>query len=260
MHHTRAESAASSLFGIADELGRTSGDWHAHARHQLLCVQSGSARVEIHDAAWIVPPRRVAWIRAGVVHRVSVPRTALIQTVYVGRRRFAGPDEPVRVCSLPPLGRELVAMAPRWGPERDPADPVAESVLGALVALLPEWLPLEEPLGLPRGPSETTRAALRWSFARLDAPGLSVAGAAAAAGTSTRTLRRRMLAETGQSWRDLIQRARLLRAVEALTDPATSVQQACDAAGYQSLGTFSRSFTDALGQSPRAWKQATLSG
>jgi len=260
VHHPRAESAAASLFGIADALGRTSGDWHAHAHHQLLYVVHGSARVEVHDAAWVVPPGRAAWIRAGAVHRVSAPRATGLCTVYVGRRRFSGPEDVVRVSRLPSLGRELVRAAPRFGPERDPDDPTAEAVLGALLALLPEWLADAQPVGLPRGTSDTTRAALRWSFARLDDASLSVAGAAAAAGTSTRTLRRRMLEETGQSWRDLVQRARLLRAIEALTDPQTSVQQACDAAGYQSLGTFSRSFSEAFGESPRTWQRGAIEG
>lgn len=258
MHHPRAERAAATLFALSDELGRTDGDWHAHAQHQLVFVERGSVRVELHDAAWVVPPGRAAWVRGGAVHRLSSPRGATVHTLYVGRRRLAAPDAPVQVLPLPELGRSLMRAAHRWGPERAPDDAQAEAVLGALLALLPEWLAVSAPYGLPRGRSDTTRDAIRWTFARLDDPSLSVDGAARAAGTSARTLRRRMLEETGQSWRDLVQQARLLRAVEALSDPAATVQQACDAAGYQSLGTFSRVFSDALGESPRAWqKRAT---
>jgi AraC-like DNA-binding protein len=255
VRHVDAESVPAELFGLSDELGRVDGDWHAHTRHQLLYARSGTLRLEVHDAAWVLPPRRAAWIRAGVVHRVSVKRSVSLCTMYVDRRRANGPDAAVGVFPVTDLGREMILHAMRWGPGRDPDDPVAEAFFGAVVALLAEWTAEDAPYGLPRGRSDTTRAAIRWTFARLDDRALSVDGAARAAGTSARTLRRRMLEETGQSWRDLVQQARLLRAVEALSDPASSVQQACDAAGYQSLGTFSRSFSEALGESPRAWQR-----
>lgn len=255
MRHVDVDSVPAELFGLSDELGRVGGDWHAHTRHQLLFARSGVLRLEVHDHAWVLPPRQAAWVRAGVVHRISVKRMASLHTLYVDRRRATGPDTPVRVFPTTGLGREMIMHAMRWGPDRDPDDPVAEAFFGAMVALLDEWTSAAAPYGLPLGRSDTTRAAIRWTFGRLDRPGLSVDGAARAAGTSARTLRRRMLDETGGSWRDVVQQARLLRAVEALSDPAASVQQACDAAGYQSLGSFSRSFSEALGESPRAWQR-----
>lgn len=259
MRHVDVDSVPAELFGLSDELGRVDGDWHAHMRHQLLYARSGTLRIEVHDGAWVLPPRCAAWVRAGVVHRVSARRAVSLHTLYVDRRRAVGPDAAVGVFETTALGREMVLHAMRWGPRRDPADPVAEAFFGAVVVLLDEWTAAEAPYGLALGRSDTTRAAIRWSFARLDDPALCVDGAARAAGTSARTLRRRMVEETGGSWRDLVQRARILRAVEALSDPAASVQQACEAAGYQSLGTFSRCFSDALGASPRAWqRRATL--
>lgn len=260
MRHVHVDTVPAELFGLSDELGRVDGDWHAHTRHQLLYARAGTLRLEVHDRVWLLPPRRGAWIRAGVVHRVEVRAGVSLHTLYVDRRRAAGPDAAVRVFPMPDLGREMVLHAMRWGPDRDPADPVAEAFFGAVVALLGEWTVTEAPFSLPRGRSDTTRDAIRWTLARLHDPTLSVDGAARAAGTSARTLRRRMVEDTGQSWRDVVQHARLLRAVEALSDPRATVQEACDAAGYQSLGTFSRSFSDALGESPRAWQRRATAG
>ena len=101
--------------------------------------------------------------------------------------------------------------------------------------------------------------AMRWGPDHRADPALSAPTVARKAGLSSRTLARRCRAELGISWRQLVQKARLLHAMDRLADPSTTVTEVCYAVGYKSPGTFSSAFRALVGESPRQF-QARLGG
>lgn len=58
----------------------------------------------------------------------------------------------------------------------------------------------------------------------------------------------------GRSPRDYLIELRMDRAKRALAR-GESVTEVCFAVGYESLGTFSRTFAERVGRSPRAWQR-----
>lgn len=259
-HVVDIATAAPPSFGLADELGRLDGDWHRHGRHQLLYASQGALELETEQGRWWLPPARAAWLRGGTAHRVVVRRSAALRTVYFHPTALRGPDVRCRVFQMGPLARHMVLEAMRWGPDHPPEHGVAGRFFPALAALAEEWMAHGVDLRLPHARSPELRRAVALTLERLGDAALTGPQVARAAGLSTRTMARRFQAELGLTWRQLVQRARLLEAMDRLAEPGVTVTEVCFAVGYRSLGSFSTAFTELVGETPRAFRGRLLGG
>lgn len=252
--HLDVDAARAPAFGLADELVPGAGAPHVHARHQLLYASSGSLTLEVADSTWLLPPLRAAIIAAGVEHVVEVARPARLRTSYLHPSlvQWAPPD--CAVFTVEPLARALLEGAARFTPD-GAWDPLARSYFDTLARLAEEWVVHPLALRLPRARSPEVARVLRWTRGRLD-ESLRAEEAAGVGGMAPRTLARRIKAETGMSWQRYLQVARVLRAMELLAEPGTSVTEAALDVGYSSLPTFSRVFASLAGASPSAWQKS----
>ncbi|HEY6882298.1 MAG TPA: helix-turn-helix transcriptional regulator [Polyangiales bacterium] len=243
------EQARAASFAFVEDQSQLRYHAHVHARHQLLYAFEGSVRLEVEDARYVLPPQRVAFIPAGVRHVTIVPKVR-IASVYLSRRMVPNAPEGVRVLIATPLLRELMLYATHWPPQRDPRDRVANAFFASFGLLLSQWLATPVSGRLPRGESREVRAAIDYIGEHLaDA---TLEAAAKHAGTSARTLRRRIHEELGTHFRALHAEARLLRAMELLQDH--SVTQVAYALGYESLSAFSHRFARFAGELPSAYR------
>jgi transcriptional regulator GlxA family with amidase domain len=157
-----------------------------------------------------------------------------------------------------PLAREMIVYAMRWGPDRDPADGIAERFFAALGALAVEWAASPLLYYLPAARSEELGRAMHFAIEHLAEP-IAIEDAARAAGTSARTLARRFATETNTSWRAFVHTARMLRAMEHLSERGARVTDTAFAVGFTSLGAFTQAFTAFAGESPLAYKKRATS-
>lgn len=244
------ERARATSFAFVEEQRSLQCDAHTHTRHRLLYAFRGSVRLEVEDALYVLPPQRVAFIPAGVEHVTIVPKVRLA-SVYLARRMVPDAPTSVRVLTATPLLRELILYGARWPPERDPRDEVANAFFASFGLLLGQWL--ATPVSgrrLPRGRSREVCAAIDYIHAHLADARLEAA--AKHAGTSARTLRRRIEEELGTSFRALHAEARLLRAMELLA--SHRVTQVAYELGYESLSAFSSRFARFAGELSSAYR------
>lgn len=249
--HVHVDGAPAPAFGLADELVPGAGAPHVHQRHQLLYASSGTLTLEVADSTWLLPPLRAAVLRAGVEHVVEVPGPASLRTVYLAPSLVGWTPPECAVFTVDPLARALLTGAVRFGPDRD-YDALARSYFDTLARLAQEWVARPLALRLPRPSSPELARVLRWTRRRRGER-LRAADAARAGGMAPRTLARKMKEETGLTWQRYVQIARVLRAMELLVQPGTSVTEAALDVGYSSLPTFSRVFASLAGTSPSAW-------
>ena len=85
---------------------------------------------------------------------------------------------------------------------------------------------------------------------------MSFAEVAAQVHLSPRALSRRILAETGLSWGQILQRQRMAQAAELLTQDASGIAETAFACGYVSVSAFTTAFRAFAGQSPSAFRAA----
>jgi len=227
------------------QLGTREYDWHSHRRGQVFCVESGLIHVKTAQGSWLLPPHRAGWMPPDVPHQVSISGAMSGWGILTAPSVCA--DLPAAPCviGISELMRALVRRAATWT-SQDPLQPGQARIVAVLLDEIRRAR--HQPLHLPM-PND--QRLLRIARAILDQPGdVRTAEQWAAWGAiSPRTLRRLILAETGLSFAQWRQQARLTHALEMLAH-GHAVAVVSDALGYATPSNFIAMFRRAFGDSP----------
>lgn len=223
---------------------------HAHPRAQLVHAVSGLMWVETRAGAWAVPPRYALWIPAGVRHSVRMVGAVAMRTLYVDTGAVADLPHSCTVIEVSPLLRELIVAA-----TSEPLEYDESGRGGRVVALLLDEL-RASPAAPVHLPMPRDRRLMRLAGQLLEDPSRdeTLDGWGTIVGASARTLARRFREETGMSFAEWRQRARLVLALARLAEgePVTGV---AGALGYRSASAFSAMFRRTIGRAPAAYRE-----
>ncbi|AOK50389.1 MULTISPECIES: AraC family transcriptional regulator [Burkholderia] len=227
---------------------------HSHARGQLVGTSSGLVSIGLDDEDWVVPAIHAIWIPPHRVHSLRSFGPFSGWSVFIAEHRCATlPDAP-RAIVTSPLLREAVRRAASWrGGELDGARArIADVMLDEIAAAK------TGSLGLPR-PRDPRLVRITDALAGDLADNRRVDEWAAWAGMAPRTLSRRFVSETGLTFAQWRQQARLLRALERLADGVTVTTVALDL-GYDNVSAFIDMFRRTLGTTPGQYVNAKPGG
>jgi AraC-like DNA-binding protein len=218
---------------------------HTHERAQLIFAADGVMTVTTPEGSWVVPPLRAVWMPAGVTHEIHMAGAVAMRTLYVRPDAAGRLPGRARVIAVSTLLRELILRActlPVLYDEAGPDGRIVALILDEIAAL--PTLALDLPM--PRDP----RVRRICQALRAD-PGATrtLSQWARTAGASSRTLARRFARETGLTFADWRQQARLLAAMARLAAGESITTIAMDL-GYDSPSAFSAMFRRTLGTSP----------
>ena len=221
---------------------------HWHARSQFIFAVAGTMRVRTARRVWIVPPTRALWVPARTVHEVQMYGVVQMRNLYVNEAAGTGMPSSCVVLNVTPLLKELIVRAVALPETYDENgdDGLLMRLLMAEVRRLPPCaldLPLPESADLARFCEHLLADLSARPLCNLDADGLQ---------TSTRTLYRRFLRETGITFARWKQQARLLESIRRLAEGVPVTTVALDL-GYASPSAFSVMFRRSLGIAPRAF-------
>ncbi len=222
-------------------------------RHYLLYALEGTIRLEAWGRRWTLPPARAALIAAGEPITISI-LTRLTSASVLYTSGFApAPRDGLTVFDVSPLARELIAECRAWGPDSGPLSPYARRIFGTLIAVALELAQSPSPCVLPAPSTATLARAV--ALTEEQAAGRPVfTEIARATGQSPRALARRFAEEMGMTWREILRRIRLIRAVEALAGSNAPVTEIALEVGYTSLSAFNAAFRDLTGKSPSEYR------
>jgi AraC-like DNA-binding protein len=249
-------------FGLHEDHPPFVSEWHAHAKHQILYAAGGVMTLNVTGRTWTLPPLRAAWIPAGERHRASSVTGVELRTVYLDPRLAPAACAETRVFAVVPLAREMILHAMRWGPScpvptktwgpSGGGDPTRHAFFLALAGLVREWAADEKPYYLPEAKTPELAAAMAWTREHLvDA---TVPRAAKASHVSVRTLSRRFEEEARVTFRDYLQAARMVRAMELLAAPRASISQTAFDVGFRSAAAFTTAFRERCGETPTEYR------
>ncbi|AKU22797.1 helix-turn-helix domain-containing protein [Massilia sp. NR 4-1] len=217
---------------------------HSHARGQLFGAQRGLLTVGAGDSLWVVPATHAVWVPPHCPHSLHSHGAFAGWSVYVDDAACAG--LPLQPCVMQASGllREAVLRAAQW--DAGDFDAARQRVAGVI---------LDEVASLPRAalvlpmPADARLRRIAQAIAADLADKRRMEDWAAWAGIAPRTLARRFLAETGFSFADWRQRARLMRALEMLAAERSVTAIALDL-GYDNVSAFIAMFKRAFGVTP----------
>ena len=227
--------------GLATEYAR--GTWiesHSHAAHQVVHAATGIMRVFTRRGVWVVPPGRALWVPANIEHSILCNSPVSMRTVYL-RGQHAAFSAACVVWNVSSLMRELIIRV-----AADDCRGQDEHLLALLVSEIdsidsvPVYLP--EPTDAKLKGMTDTLLSYPDDTRKLD-------DWAAQLGVSPRTLIRRFQKQTGLTFRQWRQQARLLAALERLAEGQAVTSVALEV-GYESPSAFVAMFRDALGVTP----------
>jgi AraC-like DNA-binding protein len=222
-------------------------------RHYLLCASAGALRLEAQGQAWLLPPARAALIEAGRRIRVSIPQPVTTASVLFDTAFTPAPRAPLTVFDLSPLARVLVTECGAWGESDQPLPVYAETLFAALAAVTWRLAERPSPVVVPAGRSPELRRALRLTEERLGGE-VRFEDVAAEVGLAPRSLARRFEDETGMTWRAVLRRMRVLRAIEELAAGDAPVTKIAFTVGYTSLSAFNAAFRELTARTPTEYR------
>jgi len=218
---------------------------HAHSKHQLLYAERGVMVVQAGGGRWVVPPTRAIWVHAGTLHDVRCIGEVHMRSLLVAVDAAPNLLGETQAVGISPLLRELIRAA------LDVAQPYAPGTRdGRLMRLI-----LDELRALPvlplhlQMPADARLVQICTALqAQLD-DASTMADWAARLAVDVKTIQRLFVKETGMTFGQWRQQARLLRALELLATGEKVIDVAL-ALGYDSPSAFATMFRKQFGQTP----------
>ncbi|MBK5414339.1 AraC family transcriptional regulator [Pseudomonas sp. TH31] len=238
-------STAASVFAVTlDSPVERQSALHQHARGQLLGARRGLLSVDAADHHWVVPVTHAVWIPPDCLHGLRSHGPFHGWSVYVAAPACAGLPQQPCIIATSGLLREAVDRAATWGggalDQRQ--DRIAQLILDEIAASP------ADPFGLPLPQDPRLRRIIQALVDDL-ADHRSLEQWAQWGGVSARTLARRFVSETGFTFSQWRQRARLLRALELLAAGEVVTTIALEL-GYENISAFIAMFRRAFGVTP----------
>ncbi len=218
---------------------------HSHGWGQLLYASSGLMTADTEQGIWVVPPHRAVWIPPTIEHEVRFLRNTVLSNVYIAPD--AGCDLPgcCSMVSVSPLLRELIREASTFPTLYD--DPGEQ---GRLIRVLLDQISSmrESALHLPC-PTDRHLQQITDFIQSNPSCHTTLEQWAKKLGSSSRTLARRFQNETGMTFGEWRQQARLLSAMIMLAENKP-VKLVAYTLGYFSQSAFISMFRKATGKTP----------
>lgn len=218
---------------------------HHHRCCQLIHILSGVVQVTTPGGVWLVPPGRGVWLPAGTHHSLEFTGHVAARTLFVDALARADLPATCEVVQISGLLRELILAAtaiPAHFHAGSREERIVELILDELRVL--PVLPLH--LSQPRSPQ---LVALCQQITENISQAYALEDEALRLSVSGRTLSRHFQRETGLSFSDWVRRAKIVAAMNLLTE-GYSVLEAALEVGYDSPAAFSSMFRRVLGISP----------
>jgi AraC-like DNA-binding protein/mannose-6-phosphate isomerase-like protein (cupin superfamily) len=221
---------------------------HSHIRSQLLYATAGAMRVSAAGSSWTVPPQRAIWIPAGIRHELRMVGPVKMRTLYI-RPAYAPWTGPAcKVIEVSGLLRELILSALEEPPaceEGSRGDLINRLILSELNKA--EHIPIRVPM-----PQDPRLLAICNFLLEHPESNDTIELWSERAGFSVRTIARRFQAETGLSFGEWRQQARIAEAVCRLS-LGQSIKVIAFDLGYKSSSAFIAMFRKALGKAPQQY-------
>lgn len=224
----------------SEETGR-----HSHPHIQLIHAVRGVMVVGTEQGQWIVPPTRGLLMPPATPHWIRMVGEVRMRTAFIRPELVPDLQQACRVLRVSPLLRELILAA------IDLPLPYGPGSRGEHVArlLLDELLSMEAlPLSLPNPRDSRLQAICATLTTQPDEPS-TLRDWAQRLAVDPKTIHRLFLRETGMSFGQWRQQARLLAALEQLA-AGTRVIDVALQLGYASPTAFSTMFKRQFGVSP----------
>lgn len=223
---------------------------HHHSWGQLLYASEGVMQAMAEDGIWVIPPQRAVWIPPYIEHHVKVIQPVRLRNIYLSPKAMVGLPNHCQVMHISALLREIIAEVIDYPPLYD-----EEGAQGRMVRVMLDCLKNAQnaALHLPV-PTGGPISKIADHLKQHPDDERTLEDWAATLSTTSRTLARNFRKQTGMTFGQWRQQARLLEALRRLAS-GQNVSAIAQDLGYSSQSAFSTMFKKALGVTPAQYFQ-----
>ena len=218
---------------------------HAHDKHQLIYAIEGVMVVNSAQSQWTVPPSRGLWMPRGQVHAIRCVGAIKMRSVFVQADDSLDLPGETRAVSISPLLSELIKVSVDM-PHPHRPDSREARVMRLILDEL-EILPTL-PLNLPQ-PDDPRLRKICAALQRNPGDSSTLAHWSEHLGLDEKTIQRLFHKDTGMTFGQWRQQARLLLALERIA-VGEKIIDVAGALGYDSPSAFSAMFRKHFGKTP----------
>lgn len=218
---------------------------HAHDKHQLIYAIEGVMVVNSAQSQWTVPPSRGLWMPRGQVHAIRCVGAIKMRSVFVQADDALDLPGETRAVSISPLLSELIKVSVDM-PHPHRPDSREARVMRLILDEL-EMLPTL-PLNLPQ-PVDPRLRKICAALQRNPGDSSTLAHWSTHLGLDEKTIQRLFHKDTGMTFGQWRQQARLLLALERIAVGEKIIDVAGEL-GYDSPSAFSAMFRKHFGKTP----------
>ncbi len=218
---------------------------HSHEKHQLIYAIEGVMVVRTATSQWTVPPSRGIWMPSGEVHSIRCVGPIKMRSVFVHPDASLDLPTETRAVSVSTLLSELIKVSVDFDFNCDP-DSRESRVLRLILdelTILPTL-----PLNLPQ-PTDPRINLICTALQRDPGDGSTLSDWSARLSLDAKTIQRRFRKETGMTFGQWRQQARLLLALERIAVGEKIIDIAGEL-GYDSPSAFTTMFKKQFGKTP----------
>lgn len=224
---------------------------HTHKKGQFLYTEGGVVYLNTSERSYFLPARHYIWIPAGVTHSIH-PNSpeVLMRNLYFPIKE--NDDEFFGKIGIYPANDLLIHLmlfTNRWNGDIEPDDETRYSIAYAFKMLLPELSRNVLPLALPYPEEPRLTRIVRYMDKHV-AENMGFKRLAKHFGISERSLARLFKKELKMSFIQYYTIMRMLKALKLLLEDKLSINEVASRVGYNSLPTFSNTFTKVVGVRP----------
>ncbi|XVO84998.1 AraC family transcriptional regulator [Pseudomonas palleroniana] len=218
---------------------------HSHEKHQLLYAIEGVMVVHSAQNQWTVPSNRGFWMPCGQVHSLRCVGTLKMRSVFVRPDAFPNLPTETKAVSISPLLSELIKASVSLKPPyaEDSRDARIMHLILDELAILPAL-----PLSLPQ-PADSRINRICQALQQDAGDASTVADWSDRLGLDQKTIQRLFRKETGLTFGQWRQQARLLLALERIAVGEKIIDVAIEL-GYDSPSAFTNMFKKQFGKTP----------
>ena len=236
------------VVGLAIDHGQHDSGEHQHNKAQLLYAEQGCMTITLTNSICIIPPTKAVWIPSKVKHRVVMAGHTHYRSLYFNMNQFHHLPKQLKILAVNPLLQALICRISFW-PIDNPYTLTDERLALVLIDELNNAQALSLYLSIP-----TSKRLKKIVADYKENPSCqnSLTTYAKNCGASTKTLTRLFQKETGMSFIEWKQQARLVHAIKALSELRT-VSEVSDFLGFSCNSAFIQFFKNRTGNTPKQY-------
>ncbi len=236
------------------QAGKFQTDWHQHIMLQMVYAEYGTLYIYTDSSRFLLPAGHAAILPPQLEHYLySNSPHLFLRSLYFSPVESNEILQELCVFPVSSLAREMILYTQRWQ-YFHPATEIEQHFLKTIYLLLPQWAQSALSLHLPDSRDETLAPIIEFILANIG-ESLTITTLAHQSGFSGRTIQRLFQRELGMTVGSYLRIARIIRAIELLTESKLSVTDIAYAVGYASPTSFHSTFQALTGLTPMQYRK-----